>query len=268
MFENNSDFWKRLKPFSIHIRDVLLVNHELVHMYLASHILLVKRRGISRIWNTRFVHIIDGYLKHDEPSTYDEPTHWLWRTSPRVGQVRQFCFLIRLLISPLLQPILYSIPYARKACTIIHKPNFDSLPNIKEVIGVGKKLRTYPLSQSVLTRNDLRCSSKQSLSLQWRNNERGGVSNHRRLDFSLECLFWRTSKKTSKLRDTGLCEGERVSPWWRHHGFWVRFCWLRFLGALPVNLLTDDVVLWCSPWGNLHWGHSMYIATKCVEMYK
>ena len=40
--------------------------------------------------------------------------------------------------------------------------------------------------------------------LQWRQNERDGVSNHRRLD----CLFRRRSKKTSKLRVTGLCEGK------------------------------------------------------------
>ena len=43
--------------------------------------------------------------------------------------------------------------------------------------------------------------------LQWRHNERDGVSNHRRLDCLLNCLFRRRSKKTSKLRVTGLCEG-------------------------------------------------------------
>ena len=42
--------------------------------------------------------------------------------------------------------------------------------------------------------------------LQWRHNERDGVSNHRRLDFLLNCLFRRRSKNTSKLRVTGLCE--------------------------------------------------------------
>ena len=41
--------------------------------------------------------------------------------------------------------------------------------------------------------------------LQWRNNERDGVSNHRRLDCLLNRLFRCRSKKTSKL--TGLCEG-------------------------------------------------------------
>ena len=69
--------------------------------------------------------------------------------------------------------------------------------------------------------------------LQWRHNERGGVSNHRRLHCLLNCWFRRRSTKTSKLRVTGLCVGNspvtvefptqkasnanHVSIWWRHH---------------------------------------------------
>ena len=69
--------------------------------------------------------------------------------------------------------------------------------------------------------------------LQWRHNERDGVSNHRRHDCLLNRLFRRRSKETSKLRVTGLCEGnspvtgefptqrasnaENASNWWRHH---------------------------------------------------
>ena len=45
------------------------------------------------------------------------------------------------------------------------------------------------------------------LSLQWRHNGCDGVSNHQRLDCLLNLLFRRRSKKTSKLRVTGLCEG-------------------------------------------------------------
>ena len=65
--------------------------------------------------------------------------------------------------------------------------------------------------------------------LQWRHNERDGVSNDRRLDCLLSRLFRLTSKKTSKLSVTGLCEGihrwpkrasnaKNVSIWWRHYG--------------------------------------------------
>ena len=43
--------------------------------------------------------------------------------------------------------------------------------------------------------------------LQWRHNERGGVSNHRRLGGLLSRLFRRRSKKASKLRVTDVCEG-------------------------------------------------------------
>ena len=43
--------------------------------------------------------------------------------------------------------------------------------------------------------------------LQWRHNERDGVSNHRRLDYLLNGLFRHRSKKISKLRVNGPCEG-------------------------------------------------------------
>ena len=68
------------------------------------------------------------------------------------------------------------------------------------------------------------------LSLQWRHNERYAVLNHQSHDCLLNRLFRRRSKKTSKLRFTGLCAGnsplnaqmaskaENVSIWWRQHG--------------------------------------------------
>ena len=70
--------------------------------------------------------------------------------------------------------------------------------------------------------------------LRWRQNGRDSVSNHQTHDCLLNRLFRRRSKKTSKLRVTGLCAGnspgtdefpaqmasnaENVSIWWRHHG--------------------------------------------------
>ena len=69
--------------------------------------------------------------------------------------------------------------------------------------------------------------------LQWRHNRRDGDSNHQPHDRFLNRLFKRRSKKTSKVRGTGLCAGksqvtgefrtqmasnvENVSIWWRHH---------------------------------------------------
>ena len=70
--------------------------------------------------------------------------------------------------------------------------------------------------------------------LRWRHNDHAGVSNHQPHGCLLNRLFRRKSKKTSKLRVTGLCAGnspgtgefpaqmasyaENVSIWWRHHG--------------------------------------------------
>ena len=69
--------------------------------------------------------------------------------------------------------------------------------------------------------------------LQWRHNGLDGLSNHQPRHCLLSCLLRRRSKKTSKLRVTGLCAGnspvtgefpaqmaskaENVPIWWRHH---------------------------------------------------
>ena len=71
------------------------------------------------------------------------------------------------------------------------------------------------------------------ISLRWRHNDPDGVSSHQPYDYLLNRLFRHRSKKTSKLRVTGLCVGnspetgefpaqmasnaENVSIWWRHH---------------------------------------------------
>ena len=87
------------------------------------------------------------------------------------------------------------------------------------------------------------------LSLQWRRNGRDGVSNHQPHHCLFNSSFRRRSKKTSKLRVTGLCAGnspvtgefpaqrvnnaENVSIWWRHHG-----------GRMytPMNWVIDQVM--------------------------
>ena len=71
----------------------------------------------------------------------------------------------------------------------------------------------------------------------WRHNGCDSVSNHQPYHCLLNRLFRRRSKKTSKLRVTGLCVGnspgtgefpaqmtsnaENVSIWWRHHEQWL-----------------------------------------------
>ena len=49
-------------------------------------------------------------------------------------------------------------------------------------------------------------------SLQWRHNERDGVSNRQPHDCLLNLSFRRRSKKTSRLRVTGLCERNSEGP--------------------------------------------------------
>ena len=53
-------------------------------------------------------------------------------------------------------------------------------------------------------------------SLEWRHNGRDCVSNHQPHDCLLNRLFRHRSKKTSKLRVTGLCAGNSPFTWWRH----------------------------------------------------
>ena len=90
--------------------------------------------------------------------------------------------------------------------------------------------------------------------LQWRHNGRDGVSNHQPHDL-LNHKFRRRSKKTSKLRPTGLCAGnspvtgefpdqrasnaENISIWWRHHGYFSvieKYTW---------ELYKNRVSSWC-----------------------
>ena len=89
--------------------------------------------------------------------------------------------------------------------------------------------RDYP---SMLKRNLIyvTCSKR---SLQWRHNGQDSVSNHQPHECLLNRIFSRRSKKTSKLRVTGLCVGnssvtgefphkwpvtrKMFSFWWLHH---------------------------------------------------
>ena len=112
---------------------------------------------------------------------------------------------------------------------------------------------------------------KCATALQWRHNGRDSVSNHQSHHHFLNRLFRCRSKKTSKLRVTGLCAGnspgtgefpaqmasnaENVSIWWRHHGFHCYFvliiaivyCWMAwFIYQCALGLLY------------LHWGNGTY----------
>ena len=95
-------------------------------------------------------------------------------------------------------------------------------------------------------------------SLQWCHNERNGISNHQRLDCSLNPLFRHRSKNTSKHCVAGLCEGihrwpvdspqrvsnaENASIWWHHHvSPYLHFTLVMLWGFLSIYLASDDVL--------------------------
>ena len=101
--------------------------------------------------------------------------------------------------------------------------------------------------------------------LLWRHDGHNGVSNLQPHDCLLHRLFRRRSKKTSKLRVTGLCVGNspvtgefpaqrasnagNVSIWWRHHAMNSNLAYLYYGGpnASPHRKLFNNqvVVLIC-----------------------
>ena len=92
--------------------------------------------------------------------------------------------------------------------------------------------------------------------LQWRYNERGGVSNHQPHECVFNRLFRRRSRKTSKLCVTGLCEGnlpmtgefpaqmannaENVSIWWSYHCL-MALHWIFNLAVWITHSLSASV---------------------------
>ena len=80
--------------------------------------------------------------------------------------------------------------------------------------------------------------------LQWRLNERDGVSNHRRLDGLLDRLFTCRSKKTSQLRVTGLCDGNHRGPVNSPHKGPVTRKLLPFDDVIMNNVRDQTAILW------------------------
>ena len=91
------------------------------------------------------------------------------------------------------------------------------------------------------------------ITLRWRHNGCNSVSNHQPHDCLHNRLFRRTSKKTSKLRVTGLCAGnspetgefleqmasnaENISIRWRHYSR-RPYCW-ELNGSCGIPIITS-----------------------------
>ena len=87
----------------------------------------------------------------------------------------------------------------RLLCT--NTPPLNELCIINFLLRITLKWSIQSSLKSSFTRNIFRAT------LQWRHNRRDGVSNHQPHDCLRNRLFRRRSKRTSKLRVTGLCTG-------------------------------------------------------------
>ena len=135
-------------------------------------------------------------------------------------------------------------------------------------------------------------------SLEWRHNERDGVSNHRRLDCLFKRLFRSRSKKISKLRVTGLCEGNSLVAgefphkgqvtremfpfhdaimWWHHRALMTLFTIALDSQLHGVQSCSCDKIDQAVQWGNASYSREnsagiglefpLCIATKIVNKF-
>ena len=142
-------------------------------------------------------------------------------------------------------------------CTNKFQPLYPGIGVVKPISSVllfsqfftiVKTIIIYPISRSYVTGvatvpcqiwvwflkiQHVLLQNQEFLTLQWRHNGRDGVSNRQSYHCLLNWLFSYRSKKTSKLRVTGLCavnspvtgefpaqmasNAENFSIWWRHH---------------------------------------------------
>ena len=89
-------------------------------------------------------------------------------------------------------------------------PYFPSTPHVF----LSREIKWALLRATSSLRTAILCHwpSVGPISLQWRHNDHDGVSNHQPHGCSLNRLFRRRSKKTSKLRVTDLCVGNSPGP--------------------------------------------------------
>ena len=125
----------------------------------------------------------------------------------------------------------YYNPYS-EILIYTHRYNRQVTYNFKKE-GLQNKHKTVRVPIKLICHRRRQLCISLQYTLRWRHNDHAGVSNHQPHGCLLNRLFRRQSKKTSKLRVTGLCAGnspgtgefpaqmasyaENVSIWWRHH---------------------------------------------------
>ena len=113
-----------------------------------------------------------------------------------------------------------------------------------------RRIGDKPLSESMFTRiyaalggvtqGSRKAAVLQTLSLEWRHDGLDGVSNHQPHDCLLNRSFRRRSKKTSKIRVTGFCEGNSpVTRFLKVIALAIKIRW---------NLLAGDIFLCWLRW--------------------
>ena len=169
--------------------------------------------------------------------TSRESSRWLQYDQQRLLKLHTICF------TPIITPTLRYV-YVRYAKISVH---YLQITHLIWNINMGDCLVfIFVFSTLMLEQNGRHLHMVHPLQL--RHDGRDSVSNHQPHDCLLNRLFRRRSKKTSKLRVTGLCAGnsprtgefpaqmasnaENVSIWWRHHSkcifekvlvLWVKF---------------------------------------------
>ena len=117
--------------------------------------------------------------------------------------------------------------------------------------------------------------SWRSTPLQWRHNGHDSVSNHQPHECLLKRLFRRRSKKTSKLRATGLCVGNSpgtgefpaqmasnaytFSIWWRHHAVHSVYEYCR--GLVQIYTIT----IFQTVHERIHSAHSCGVSQQRID---
>ena len=117
-------------------------------------------------------------------------------------------------------------------------------------------------SEKLLWKSVARMEQVLRNTLQWRHNGRHSVSNHQPHDCLLKRLFRRRSKKTSKLRVTGLCAGnspgtgefpaemasnaENIFIWRRHHDSTAVYPIKYYHAFVVLILISISILSWMS----------------------
>ena len=136
-------------------------------------------------------------------------------------ELDRHCFSLYTVPKPVLEPMTAMANYL-----LWNKPYWNI--DYNTLMFLKNSILKYRLQNCVIL-----FRSQYVIPLQWRHNEPEGVSNHQPHDYLLNRWFRCRSKKTSKLRVTGLCAGnsplagefpaqmssnaENVSIWWRYH---------------------------------------------------